>query len=233
MVEEDFVWAAQLMEERRERYARLSPVFWRPATGVADAHRQFMRATAGRDGAVAIRTDHGFLLSTPQDRRCVVDDFAVDADHRWETDGRALLRAAWEQARSPDQPVLRAVTARGDEPKRELLAGLGLVVTARWWVKELAPTSRAEWGPVVLDGVEAVLVPAPPVYDPGGPVCLLGDVEPARAARAATAAARRGAVLAIVQRDRSPSAAPEAEPELEAAGFHNPSEFYEGVPARP
>ncbi len=61
-----------------------------------------------------------------------------------------------------------------------------------------------------------------------GDVCLLGDVDADIAVPAADAAARLGAVLAIVQRDRAPSVVPDAEPELEAAGFHNPSEFYDG-----
>ena len=73
-------------------------------------------------------------------------------------------------------------------------------------------------------------MPAPPVYDPGGPVCLLGDIESERAGNAAQAAAGHGAVLAIVQRERFTSAMPERDPTLEAAGFHNPSEFYEGDP---
>ncbi len=89
-------------------------------------------------------------------------------------------------------------------------------------MKELDPTGSASaWGPVSLGQVDALVMHAPPVYDPGGPLCLLGDAD--LAVRAADAAARLGAVLAIVQRDRAPSEVPDAEPELEAAGFHNPS----------
>lgn len=231
MDDDDFVWAAGLMERRRERYAELSPVFWRPAVGVTEAHAHVMRATAARAGAVALRTDGGFALSYPHEGRCFVDDFAVEADDLWRSDGRELLLAAWARARSTDQPTLRVVTARKDHPKRDMLAGLDLIVAERWWVKELPPGGDASaWGPVTLGDVEALIVPAPPVYDPGGPVCLLGDVEPARAIPAADAATRYGAVLAIVQRGQVTPEAPGSEPELEAAGFHNPSEFYEGTP---
>ena len=104
------------------------------------------------------------------------------------------------------------------------------MVVARWWVKELAPTQRPSiFGEVDLGGVKGLFVPAPPVYDPGGPVCLLGDIAPEVAAQASDEAAGRGAVLAVVQRDRSPEEAPAFEPLLEGAGFQNPSEFYEGV----
>lgn len=235
MDDDDFAWAAGLMERRRARYAGYSPVFWRPAVGATEAHVRFLRATAARDGAVALRTDGGFALSYPHEGRCFLDDFAVEADDLWPTEGRELLLAAWAAARSPGQPTLRVVTARSDRPKRDVLVDLGLVVAERWWVKELHPPSpRGEapaWGPVTVGDVEALIVPAPPVYDPGGPVCLLGDVDAARAVPAAdAAAARHGAVLAIVRRGRASPGAPDSEPRLEAAGFHNPSELYDGTP---
>ncbi|MCC5950602.1 MAG: hypothetical protein JJU45_00750 [Acidimicrobiia bacterium] len=227
----DFGWAAALMQQRREHYAGFSPVLWRPATGVVDIHARFMEAAAASEDAVALRTDHGFVLAIPQDGRFFVDDFAVDDDMLWSTDGQELLMACWRAARSSGQSVVRVVTARRDEPKRTMLSEAGLAVVARWWVKELTPQGEpATWGPVTMGDVEALVVPAPPVYDPGGPVCALGDVEPERAIVAAEAAARAGAVLAIVARDGSPGDAPAAEPHLEAAGFHNPSEFYEGAP---
>ena len=227
----DFDWAAELMDRRRRQYADYSPVFWRPANGIVSAHAGFLRAASARPGAVALRTDHGFALSSGTDGRCVVDDFAVETPDLWSTEGRELLLAVWAN-RPDEQRTLRVVTARKDDPKRNLLIELGLVVAARWWVKELAPTGEPDtWGPVTLDGNDALIMPAPPVYDPGGPVCLLGDIESEQAGSAALAAARHGAVLAIVQRERATSAVPGTDPVLDAAGFHNPSEFYEGVPS--
>ena len=98
------------------------------------------------------------------------------------------------------------------------------------WVKELEPTRPpASWGLVSVGG-DAVIMPAPPAYDAGGPVCALGDVVAGLAAEASAVAAQFGAVLVIVQRDGGSEGASESEPELEAAGFHNPSEFYDGLP---
>jgi hypothetical protein len=226
---DDFDWAATLMERRRERYAEFSPVFWRPAAGISASHAQFMRSIASREGAVAVRSESGFALSYPHEAKCFVDDFAVDGDDLWATEGRELLLAVWETARSASQPALRVVTARRDQPKRSMLISLDLRVAGRWWVRELTPTDDATaWGPVTVAGVDAVIGPAPRVYDPGGPVCLLGDIDETRAGSAADAAATLGSVLAIVQRESDP---PDHEPVLEAAGFHNPSEFYEGAPA--
>lgn len=239
MVDGDFEWAAGLMAERRQRYAEHSPVFWRPAEGIAAAHAGFLQATAARSGSVAVRTDHGFAISTLTEGRCYVDDFAVERAEHWSTDGRDLLLAVWTAARSDEQRVLRVVTARRDEPKRDLLVGLGLAVAARWWVKALEPTTAtataATWGPVDVGGRTALLMPPPPVYDPGGPVCLLGDIASDEAGTAAARAAEHGAVLAIVQRDGGGDGGappPADDPALEAAGFHNPSEFYEGDDVR-
>lgn len=230
MTDEDFDWAARLMEKRRAMYEAFSPVFWRPALDVVGQHAAFIRSVTARPGALALRTEHAFLLSFPHEGRTFVDDFAVEADGQWETEGRDLVAAAVMERRS-FEPTLRVVTARQDTAKRALLASLGLVVAARWWVKELQPSTVATIAvaEVDLDVMRALFVPAPPVYDPGGPVCILGDVESATAVAASTAAERLGAVLAIVQRDPGDGEAAETEPVLEEAGFHNPSEFHQGI----
>jgi hypothetical protein len=187
---------------------------------------------SGVDAVDGDRPPGSLVVAYRQEGRRFVDDFAVESDELWSADGEELLLEICRRADPPDQRVLRVVTARQDIAKRTLLVDLGLVPAARWWVKELTPCGDAStWGPVDLGGVEAVIVPAPPVYDPGGPVCLLGDLDADRAGIAAEAAARHGAVLVIVQRERSPTSAPESEPALESAGFHNPSEFYDGVPS--
>ena len=127
--------------------------------------------------------------------------------------------------------MLRVVAARRDEPKRQMLIDLGLTANARWWVKELTPAAPAHaCGPVTILGAPAQLLVAPPVYDPGGPVCMLGEIDAASAADAAERAAELGAVLAIVQREGGDKPVAETEPLLEAAGYHNPGEFYQGQP---
>jgi hypothetical protein len=232
MTGDDFAWAARLMEHRRQLYSDYSPVFWRPAQGLVEGHARFLAFCSQREGAVALRTERGFILSSAQEGRCFVDDFAVDAPSLWPSQGRDLLMTAWRRARSAEQRTLRVVSARRDEPKRRMLIDIGLTAVARWWVKELSPTAASEaYGPITLAGVEAMLVRAPPVYDPGGPVCLLGNLEASLAVAAAERAAAAGAVLAIVQRDSAGVVAAEAEPSLETAGYHNPAEFYEGQPA--
>jgi GNAT superfamily N-acetyltransferase len=91
-----------------------------------------------------------------------------------------------------------------------------------------------EGGEALAGFVIATLMTAPPVYDPGGPVCLIDDFAVAAAAawetvglgllRAATAAAKeRGAVLAVVvcgHLDEPKRAM------LRAAGYGVASEWY-------
>ena len=127
--------------------------------------------------------------------------------------------------------MLRVVVARRDEPKRQMLVELGLTTSARWWVKELAPSAEVQpLGAISVADNAGLLVTAPPVYDPGGPVCLLSGLVPGTAQAAAEQAARAGAVLIIVQREGGEEPVPSSDPELEAAGFHNPAEFYQGRP---
>lgn len=224
----DFAWAAHLLARKRAQYRELSPVFWNPALDVDAAHGAFLRSTAGRPEVIALRSDRGFLIGIPTGDRTHIDDFTVDEPEHWQSDGAVLLRSAANLASTTDQPELRVVTARLDRPKRDLLRSMGLRPGSRWWVKELVPAAEPTvWGSADLDGVPGLIMPSPPVYDPGGPVCLFGNVSATEAVAGAEAARRAGAVLAIVRREGAP---PEHEPELEAAGFHNPSEFYDGRP---
>lgn len=230
MGDDDFAWAAELMEARRAAYERFSPVFWRPAQGVRTMHADFMRAQVEAGSAVALRSEQGFLLAAIGDGRYDVDDCAVRSEEGWATEGRRLLESLSELGPLDRSARVRVVTARQDDAKRRALQELGLEVVARWWVRALHPVEPAEasFAPVDLGGVSAMLVPAPPVYAPGGPVCILGDVDAELAVRSVDAAEAAGAVLAVVTRDTAPHPTPPTDAVLEAAGFDNVSEFYEG-----
>ena len=63
-------------------------------------------------------------------RRCFVDDFAVEEDEQWATEGKELLPPASAEL-SSDQSLVRVVTARQDVPKRDLLEG-----SASWSLRD-------------------------------------------------------------------------------------------------
>ena len=62
-----------------------------------------------------------------------------------------------------------------DPAKTAMLIGLGFKRAAEWHVKRISP----EPGGAAAEqrGFEAVVGPAPPVYDPGGPICLAESID--------------------------------------------------------
>jgi hypothetical protein len=69
---DDVAWAADLMEQRRQEYARYSPVFWHPAANVTDLHARFLWSQIESETNIGLRTDHGFnhLRATRNRRIC-------------------------------------------------------------------------------------------------------------------------------------------------------------------
>ena len=147
------------------------------------------------------------------------------------SDGRRLLLAAWSRLRERGAEGLRVVTARRDGAKVAMLESLGLTVGESWWVRASdAPVSSAPaFGPISADGIEALVIPAPPVYDPGGPVLLVMSlVSPQDVGKVPDFAAAHGAVLAIVPSTPTKS---EIADTARAAGFDETSRYYVGQPA--
>jgi hypothetical protein len=222
------VWMAELMARRRSEYESYAPRFWRPAAAVEGQHADFMQSVAAEPNASALRSDHGFILAQRRGDQAFVDDFAVVEPKRWGTDGKDLLFAAWEEQRAGGADYVRVVTARLDTPKVELLVGSGLSVGEEWWIKDIeAAESDAPFGPYEEPFFTLLKIPAPPVYDPGGPVLLVPQVKDAsRVGEIEDVAARLGCVIAIVP--GSPTAAsPGSLPEF---GYDLVSQFYDGVP---
>lgn len=228
----DADWVARTMAARRETYAEYSPVFWRPRRGVEGQHATFLRRQLDGPAVVAVRTDHGFLIAQRREGVGLVDDFAVEADDWWPTEGAELLVAAWQRIRN-GADAMRVVTALADEPKARVLRAVGLELVEQWWVMPIQAASPSETptaGRVHGPGFAGLLGPAPPVYDPGGPV-LLADQVPDTADPAAIEdeAGRLGAVLIVLPRQpghRHESA-------LRERGWTVASQWYLGRPGKP
>ncbi|MHB8295035.1 MAG: hypothetical protein ACYDH5_10520 [Acidimicrobiales bacterium] len=194
-------WAAKLMEQRRQIYASYSPVFWRPAAGVTGLHAGFIRRLAAKPSNVCLRAEHGFVIGQLRGAECFVDDFALDEEGTWADDGAELLDELWARAASDTVTTMRVVTARADRDKVAMLTAAGLALAEQWWVKPLDPTAASETaaGRVAGPGFSGLLGPAPPVYDPGGPVLLVDRLEhDCDLASVEDQAAAMGAVLAII-----------------------------------
>jgi GNAT superfamily N-acetyltransferase len=240
----DAAWAAGLMERRRQVYAGYSPVFWRPRPGVTGLHARFLARQLASPGFLALRTGHGFLIGQRRDQEAFVDDFAVDETARWDGDGAALLLAAWHRWAADGLDAVRVVTAHADNDKCAMLSALSLELAEQWWVRELSPGDRdvqaipagqpapagqaAPAGPVTGAGFSGLLGPAPPVYDPGGPVLLVSDLAGPDLASVEREAARMGAVLLIVP--AAPASA-RAAAIARRPGWTVASDWYLGRPA--
>ena len=221
-------WAAGLMERRRREYERYSPVFWRPAEGVTDLHARFLRRQLSSGQVIALRSSHGFIICQRRQPEGFVDDFAVEPPVTWDGDGAALLLAAAQRLAADGIAAVRVVTAHADDMKAGMLSSLSLSVAEQWWVRELVPAGQPQApGRINGPGFSGLLTPAPPVYDPGGPVFQPDRMTPqATAEEIARTAAAYGAVLAVI------AAAPGTDRarELDASGWSVASDWYLGWP---
>jgi hypothetical protein len=143
----DLAELLEIVERRRDQYARYEPVFWRPAANAVDVQRLYFRDLLDEAGAavfVAVEDERvgGFLIASIADNppvydpgggTCVVDDFAVAGDEDWSWAGPLLLEQVkgWAAARQAVQMVV--VTGHRDDSKRGVLERSGLSLTSEWW----------------------------------------------------------------------------------------------------
>lgn len=202
----------------------------RPRRAGAAGTRRARRVPGRCRGRRSLRTRHGFIVCQRRDSEGFVDDFTVESPGTWDADGAALLLTAAERLVAGDGVgAVRVVTAHAHEAKAGMLAGLSLSLAEQWWVRELTPTSPpTALGRISGPGFSGVLVAAPPVYDPGGPVFDADRVEPGAGLDAIErTAAAAGAVLAVLP--AAPGVALTGD--LRRRGWHVASDWYVGWPA--
>lgn len=197
LTQDDLDWAAELARARRERLGRHAPRFWRPAADATERHRAFLSHLIDDSSTLSVRSEHGYLVALHPGPYLLVDDMALEHPEHWASEGAALLRQAADLA-----PV-RFVVPAVESERLDAALDLGLEPAEIWWHRDLEPATGlnvvSEDPRLSVDGAEAQLVPAPPVYDPGGPILLVTAVESPEALRLAEqSAARRGATVSVV-----------------------------------
>ena len=204
----DLDWVVEITRARREALTPHAPRFWRPAVDATERHRDFLAHLIEDPDSLGVRTDHGYLLAVDRGDHLLVDDFVVAPDEHWPTEGIALLQHA--RRRRPGR--LRVVVPAVEQARLEAVQAVGLTRVETWWHRDLdgadpAPSGEGpddEAAAVEVDGARGVLTPPPPVYDPGGPVLLVTDLESIDAlARIEEVAAARGARVSVVSTARS------------------------------
>jgi GNAT superfamily N-acetyltransferase len=233
----DALDAAMLASVKRTEYAEYSPVFWRVAENAREIHEPFLaRCIADRElfTSLAARSDDRLAgiaitahkvfpppFSKDPEPSWLTDDFFVATPDQWLTVGAHLLRETERQAKAGEAKRLIVLTARADEPKRQMLESAGYSRGASWWVHPVTPR---EADPPTLQTTEAVVGQAPRVYDPGGPTALaLSLTDPGEVAIFDEWVASSGAVLGIVP---ARSSAPEIEDALRLAGYEPASDWF-------
>ncbi len=196
LTHDDLDWVTATTAVRREALAPHAPRFWRPAAGATAKHRAFLGRLVDDPAALTLRTEHGYLMALGDDTRRVVDDMVV-ADGRWADEGVALLRAVLDAT-----TTVRFVVPVFETERRAAAEAVGLRLAETWWHRDLPLVQvRGEGDRVELStaGARGRLVPAPPVYDPGGSVLLVSQAETGTALAALEdEAAERGATVSVV-----------------------------------
>jgi hypothetical protein len=223
---------AALTAAGRRRLAEWSPVWWRPAAGADELHRMWLQHLVEADGPVVrVITDHahvvGCAVSMPQAAQWFVDDVALADDERWADAGIELLDAVAERPALTCVPTHHLARRAASEAAhlhhvssywmRGTTPVAGMVATP---IEPGTPIPAAPHhtfvgavdphGPGALtlgDGAGGALVgsssiPAPPVYDPGGTVCIVdrvvGDPAPLLEQALKLSGARGDTLLTVV-----------------------------------
>ncbi|WP_341927140.1 hypothetical protein [Nocardioides psychrotolerans] len=197
LTQADLDWAVDLTRTRRERLEGHAPRFWRAAADATERHRAFLSHLIDDAATLSVRSEHGFLIGMNPGPYLLVDDMAVEPAEHWASEGVALLRHA--SALGP----IRFVVPGFESERLDAALDLGLEPDDIWWHRDLEPFTGlnvvSEDKSVSVEGAEGRLVPAPPVYDPGGPVLLVTSVvSPEALRRVEQSAARRGARVSVV-----------------------------------
>ena len=138
----------RLIEQRREQYERVQPVFWKRAAGSAATTRWFytsllllarhkLALVADNEGALL-----GFLIARrvrtppvydPGGPTAVIDDFCVGRPEDWIVVGGELLAHARTFGRKAGWSQIVVVCGAQDEPKSEFLRSTDLALVTNWW----------------------------------------------------------------------------------------------------
>jgi hypothetical protein len=223
---DDLDWAVDLLARRRARLVPYAPLYWRPARDARPAHRRHLDHVLGAGGGIGFRTDDAVLIAAPgRDGGWTVDD-AVVPDGAWAGTGRLLWDALAGQVGGGS---VRFVCPTPEPERGRFGLAQGLRLQASWWQAEVEQTREPlDGAEPQVDDATAALVPAPAIYDPGGPILLVTDVRDARRALASarTEAARLGSPIVVV--DQRPGEQ-ELGAALTGAGFLRHCDFLAGT----
>lgn len=238
-----------LTAAHRRRLAEWSPQWWRPSAVADEVHPLWLQHLIQSEGPVVRVIEEqdsvvACAVSMPQPGQWFIDDVAIADEERWSDLGGQVF------ALIPERPALTCVATRDQPRAEAAGASGLTVVTSYWIHRtapgafdpcripaglEVPEPPRHTFGRPLDPGADGALafgdddggvvvgsppITAPPVYDPGGTVCVIDRVvgfNRSRLLRAALAGAhQRGDVLVSVVCDECDA---ELQQDLAAAAF--------------
>ena len=227
---DDLDAVATITREHRRRLSTFGPRWWHPADGADEIHPLWLGHLISSDLATVrvLESEDGVVASAvalAQPDAWFIDDVAVAEGGQWSAVAPALVVGI------PERPALTCV-ASGDGAQSAAFEEAGFVVVSSYWMRgtELGPIAGSPYEGDVpgdppphtfggafdpaadgalafsLDGgivIGSPSTPAPPIYDPGGPVTIVDrvvgrDLEALLQNALAMTAARGDVVLAVV-----------------------------------
>lgn len=141
----------ELADQRRIKYEKYQPTFWRPASHAKVMQNAFFETLLQSENVIALvhereTTIDGFVIATteqappvydPGGLTCLIDDFTVKESDLWQEAGRALLREATRIAKERGAVQAAVVCGHLDEAKRAFLRSEGLTIASELYVKNI------------------------------------------------------------------------------------------------
>jgi GNAT superfamily N-acetyltransferase len=138
----------RLIEQRREDYERVQPVFWKRAAASSASTAWYYRSLLlfARRSLILVAEDEGrmlgFLIARPArtppvydpgGATGVIDDFCVADPREWTEIGGALLADVRAAGRKAGWSQIVVVCGAHDEPKASFLRSAELSIVSNWW----------------------------------------------------------------------------------------------------
>ena len=252
-IEADLPEIVALTRRRRRELALFAPVYWRPRERADDMHAAFLGfLVKNSDHRCKVVLDAGqevvgFYQVTPQAQHRWLDDLCVADEALW-----PVVVPLLEPEERPwvtcvpraDERLGEALRSSGIAPVSTYFSRIldGSLVEVRYEGPDSVPPPRHTFGGATLsdstEGALCVLLEAggravgspsvnPPTYDPGGPTCVVDQIEGPKRGKALGAALRAATargdhqMIVVVGVDDAPLIAT-----LEAAGFRPPVDLY-------
>lgn len=223
---DDLDWAVDRLAWRRARLVPYAPLYWRPAPDAGQAHRRYLGYVVGEGGGIGFRTDDALMIAAPGRGGGWTIDDAVIPDGGWADTGQQLWNAL---ARQIAVSSVRFVCPTPEAERGHFAQEQGLQIQTSWWqvtVDQIRPPLDGEQPHI--DGATATLVRAPRIYDPGGPILFVTEVNDAGRAlpSARIEAERLGSPIIVV--DQRPADS-KLDLLLGNAGFYRHCDFFAGT----